>query len=352
MMMKATSHKRKVTFVLPGRNRSGGVRVTVEMANRLLRLGYDVRIAYRAKRWLTPAWSWALLQDAWLKAKGYTCTDWIDEFEGRLEMFFDLRALEFSTGEVVIAVGMYTVHDVNSLDSGVKKVRYNHGFSVGVTELTQSAWGLPMSTIVVASTLIPRMEKLSGQKVHAVVPNGLDRNEYFVESGIRRDGIGIMFSSHPNKAPESIIQLVRRLREKWPDIPHYYYGTDARPKGLESGTYVRYPSVAEARRIYNKSLVWLSTSREEGFCLPILEAMACGCAVVSADNLGALELIRNGENGFLVPIDRIDPFMEKIAVLLKSSELRERIVERGCETVRSFAWEEAVDRMDSFLKRI
>jgi hypothetical protein len=39
---------RHVTFVLPGDNRSGGVRVTAMMGNLLLERGYRVRIVHRA----------------------------------------------------------------------------------------------------------------------------------------------------------------------------------------------------------------------------------------------------------------------------------------------------------------
>lgn len=345
-------NKGNITFVLPGRNRSGGVRVTVEMANRLIDIGYEVRIAYRAKKRFTAVWARSIIENVWLGINGYDHTDWTDEYKGKLEKYIDLQSLVFSEKEIVIAVGMHTIKDVYSLNADVIKIRYNHGFSLGVEELTNSAWGLPMPTIVVASTLIPRMEKLSGQKARAVIPNGINTTEYFIENGSTRDGIGIMYSSHPNKEPKDIIKLAQRIEAKWACVPQYYYGTDEMPKALRTGIYKRFPSVEQARKIYNRCMVWLSVSREEGFCLPILEAMACGCVVISSDNLGAKELIRNGENGYLVPTGDIDSFLVRVEQVLNNTELREYIVQKGLETVKAFSWETAVAKMDSFLNDI
>ncbi|MEL7656759.1 MAG: glycosyltransferase family 4 protein, partial [Bacillota bacterium] len=346
------SKQLKVTFVLPGVNRSGGVRVTVVMAERLRMLGYEVRIVYPANPRFGRKWFYNISKKAWTTFLRYSHTNWISHFHGPVSRFVDILDLEFLPGEVVIAVGTYTVHDVNRIGAHVIKVRYNHGFSLGIPELTRSAWGLPMTTIAVASTLVPRLEAISRGKVAAVIPNGINTSEYYVDSGIRRDGIGIMYSSHPNKAPEEIISLMCRVKDEWPDIPQYFFGADPVPAMLKFGTYSRFPSVAEMRKIYNQCIIWLSVSREEGFCLPLLESMACGCAVVSANNDGARELIQNGDNGFLLPAGDIDAFIIAIRRLIEETNLRQRMIRRSQEVVRRFNWETSVSLMDRFLKRL
>jgi len=340
----------KVTFVLPGRGRSGGVRVTVEMANRLLRLGYDVRVAYRTSPMLTRDWFKDILKNfVDYKIQKLTNTDWLDKFNGRSKKYSNLSGVRFAEREVVIAVGTHTVRDVYRLTGGVIKVRYNHGLSLDNPELTEHVWGLPMTTVTVSNTLVSRLEELCGAGVAAVIPNGIDSSEYFVENGAARDGVGFMYSSHPIKRPEDMICFAQDLGAEMPGIPQYYFGTDPRPTGLEQGTYVRYPSVAEARKIYNRCLVWISTSLGEGLPGPILEAMACGCAVVSADNLGAKELIKDGKNGFLVPVGDIEAFVTTVRRLIADPGLRERIVGSAFNTVKKFSWEKAVEKMDTFL---
>lgn len=49
--------------------------------------------------------------------------------------------------------------------------------------------------------------------------------------------------------------------------------------------------------------MWLFTSLEEGFGLPILEAMACGTPVVASRAGAAPDLIRDGETGYLCDWD-------------------------------------------------
>ena len=48
-------------------------------------------------------------------------------------------------------------------------------------------------------------------------------------------------------------------------------------------------------------LLCVASSKREGFGLNLIEAMACGLPVVAFDNRGHREVVRSGENGFLVP---------------------------------------------------
>lgn len=75
------------------------------------------------------------------------------------------------------------------------------------------------------------------------------------------------------------------------------------------------------------------------FCLPswyreglpkvILEAMACGRAVVSTDMPGCREAVRHGENGLLVPPKDAHALAEALAILLADPALRHLLGERG-----------------------
>lgn len=341
----------KVTFVLPGMNRSGGVRVTMEMACRLQQRGIDTRVAYRRR----PKLSWQALKDVFKNLTTtvrYRHVDWMTDVEVCVEPFVKLSDLKFERGEIVIAVGVYTVKDVYELNRDVKKVRFNHGFSVGINGLTRFAWGpLPMVTITVSNTLVPLLEEISGQKVAAVIPNGVNPREYFVENKVR-DGIGFMYSSHPNKAPQDLLRVVSGIKASWPEVPIRCFSTEKKPKGLEVDEYVRYPSISRARELYNRSLIWLVTSYEEGLPGPVLEAMACGCCVVSSDNLGSKEIIEHNVNGVLVCKGDIRGFLDAIGSLLLDKDKRDSIAMAGMETVKRFSWDVAVSKMEEFLRSL
>src|SRR5207237_1758015 len=59
--------------------------------------------------------------------------------------------------------------------------------------------------------------------------------------------------------------------------------------------------IEEVPRWYQRILIYAFTSRNEGFGLTLLEAMAAGAALVAARSGGAEKVVTEGETGFLVP---------------------------------------------------
>lgn len=337
---------RKVTFVLPGRRRSGGVLATVAMGNELLRRGYDVRIAWRG----FPLVSAQSMRRAVKRVEGLMRLgrddDGLVEFEGRMECFLQLESIVFSQGERVIAVGSMTVGDVRRLSAPVIKMRYCHGFTPHDEALMQEAWGFAMPTLSVSASLVGRLEALSGQGVLGVVSNGIDGKRFYPEPGVARDGIGVIYGDHVSKDPETLVELLGRVRQRWPSVRRYAFGQARRPACLTRSEYTRMPDPDKVRRIYNHAKVWVVPSRSEGFGLPILEAMACGAAVVSTRTEGALELIRHEENGLLVNVGDVEGFMESIDRLLGDEGARQRLVEQGLRTVARYRWASAADQLE------
>ena len=55
----------------------------------------------------------------------------------------------------------------------------------------------------------------------------------------------------------------------------------------------------------------------------LLEAMACGCAIVASDGMPVAEVITSGVEGVLVPMDDPQNLAHRVSVLLKNPHLRE-----------------------------
>ncbi len=339
-----------ITFVLNALNRSGGSRVTVEMANRLIRRGYLVRIVVHDHRARSFARVKTPVRNLYLTMRGRDHHDWGRGFLGRPQRFTLLDDLEYAPGEIVIAVGTDAIDHVQRLSRDVTKLRFCHGFAEDRPQTTSRVWSGPLPTLAVASTLVPRLREL-GAPVVGVVHNGIDPEEYFDERA-ERAWVGFMYSTHYNKAPEHAQRLVETLRARWPAIRFHAFGESSRPSWLLPDEYLQYPSVAEARALYNKSKIWLLVSRMEGLPGPILEAMACGCAVVSTNNVGSRELVRDGENGILLPIGDIDGFAGIVGRLLFDIDLRDRLADAGRRTARTYTWERAADQMEDVLRSI
>lgn len=341
----------KLSFLLPGDNYSGGVRVTVQMGNYLLKRGHDVRIACRTACWFSRRWLRSLATAIKFRCYGIRPTRWLADFEGKTEAFIRLEDLNFSNGEIVIAVGADAVEELSRLDRAVIKLRYCHGIVERGPDEMRRFWGGSMPAIVVSPGLLPRLEEYCHGPILGVVPNGICQTEYFVEER-NRDGIGLIFSQHPIKGPEVAAALVQSLAGKFPQVPRYIFGACRQSEALGTSTYRRYPSVAQAREIYNRSKIWLVTSRDEGFCLPMLEAMACGCAVISSRHTNAADLIQDGVNGFIVPYGDVEGYLNRIEQLLADDALRIQIVNEGFKTVKRLTWEHAADCMEEVLLKV
>ena len=74
----------------------------------------------------------------------------------------------------------------------------------------------------------------------------------------------------------------------------------------------------ELRALYARASVYVPMSCSEYCGVAVVEAMACGLPVVSADNLGAGEVIRAEQTGWLVCSEDVDPLSLRTRRLLES----------------------------------
>ncbi len=102
--------------------------------------------------------------------------------------------------------------------------------------------------------------------------------------------------------------------------------------------------------LYSGAAAFLCVSLYEGFGLPLLEAMACGCPVLAARAASIPEVV--GDAGLLV--DPLDPSaimkgMERIAC---DREYAEELAARGLSRSRLFTWERAAEAVGALHERI
>ncbi len=89
-------------------------------------------------------------------------------------------------------------------------------------------------------------------------------------------------------------------------------------------------------------LVWFPT-RYDGFGMPVIEAMACGTAVVSSNTSGIPEIAGNAAT--LLSPDRMTDHVEAISGLLEDDRLREEFRRRGRRHAQQYTWERAAQQL-------
>lgn len=98
-------------------------------------------------------------------------------------------------------------------------------------------------------------------------------------------------------------------------------------------------------KLYQQASVCVSTSINEGFCLPLLEAMQCGCPVVAAKNSGMIEVIEDA--GLLVEGWDKDVWISSIRSVLEN---REHYAAAGFAKAKKYDWIEVASRMSNFME--
>jgi len=91
--------------------------------------------------------------------------------------------------------------------------------------------------------------------------------------------------------------------------------------------------------LYSSATLCLYPSLYEGFGLPILEAMACGCPVLTS-NISSMPEVA-GDAAILVDPYSLEEIMSAIEKVLSDERLRVSLRQKGLERVKHFSWEKA-----------
>jgi len=88
---------------------------------------------------------------------------------------------------------------------------------------------------------------------------------------------------------------------------------------------------------YKEASIYCMTSRFEGLPMVLLEAQSYGLPIVAFDcNTGPDEIIINGSNGFLIEINDIDNFCDKLQYLMNNETIYQDMVEKSYKNIKRF----------------
>jgi glycosyltransferase involved in cell wall biosynthesis len=218
-----------------------------------------------------------------------------------------------------------------------------------------------------------RRERRLIRRAHALIANSLysaevfyrlfERNAVVVYGGIDGEIFRHGRSAHPEgvlsvgsldviKQHDFVIECVSRVpREQRPRLTIICpQGTDSTPEALYLERLARDRGVTleivcgitddELAARYANAIALLFAARLEPFGLVCVEAMACGCPVLTVAEGGPRETVVNGVTGFVLPRDP-DRFAQSLLRLIQDPELGRRLGANGARHVREhFSWKQ------------
>jgi glycosyltransferase involved in cell wall biosynthesis len=98
--------------------------------------------------------------------------------------------------------------------------------------------------------------------------------------------------------------------------------------------------------LLRRAEAFASASRQEGFPLSVLEAMAAGTPVVATAVGGVTELARDGGNALVVPPDDPSALAGALARVIADGSLRSQLSRAGTRTAYELAWTQIVERYE------
>lgn len=104
-----------------------------------------------------------------------------------------------------------------------------------------------------------------------------------------------------------------------------------------------YVSEEELVKLYNGARVFVYPSLYEGFGLPPLDAMQCGCPVITSNVSSLPEVVGNA--AITVNPNDINALAIEIKKVLSDNQLRKKMRDDGLDQAREFSWEKSAKRL-------
>jgi len=189
-----------------------------------------------------------------------------------------------------------------------------------------------------------------------------DREAELAATGIcTRYAIGCFGRVRAQKGTDIFIEAMCRLLPDYPEFSAVVIGAVTADQGAFNEQLKRRVAQAglsgrvyflgelpidEVPPWYRRLLIYAFTSRNEGFGLTLLEAMASGAALVAARAGAADKVVLEGETGLLVPAGDADAMTAALERLMRDPALAQRMGRSGRERALSlFSVETEADRI-------
>ena len=312
-----------IIFVLPATSMSGGIRAVLEKAEALIELGERVEV-------------WAL--------QGNPTWTEISFDVRKFNTYEDLTDALSLVNAIKVATWWETSEPVflASLQRGIP-VQYVQEFESWFYPNSQAAQTAVVSSyrpeFAYTTTASFQQAELAEIGIDApIIPPAYDAELFYEDPTIERDENTLLAlgRSFFQKNFKQTADAWNSLGESRPNLQ--LFGFEPEILRDSRAAYSVRPSDKEIADLYRSATAFIQTSLHEGFSLPIIEAMASGCPVITTDSHGNRDFCINEVNCLMVEQGDIAGTAAAIERLMEDRELRERLSTAGIETAKRYSW--------------
>jgi len=145
------------------------------------------------------------------------------------------------------------------------------------------------------------------------------------------------------------LKFVLAGKPAWEDMSHFYRKIEE-SRFRERIVLPGYVDIATKRKLYSHALCFLFPSVCEGWGNPVLEAMACGCPVITSNTTAMPEA--GGDAAVYVESGNVSMLAEKLDGILSSDETRSALVEKGLKHSKFFSWDKTASQVEAVYRKL
>lgn len=366
-----------INFTMWDVNRTGGVRVLFELANRLNERGHYVTITTLGKpglhNWFPLKISEVIYAEQKLyRTNGKSASSIVKNIfdkmpEKFLQPFGVIRdglrsqAVQLLAGsipkntDINIATLCFSAFSVNKSKIGIPFYYLQHYEPILFDNSYTKHWidktySLPLNKIANSSWLKTLIRKKFDLDSYGPVIPGIDHQVFHQRDVAKRDSeirIVALGKSLKWKGLSDLFEALKTVRKEIPSVKLILYGSEPYLKDYAPipCEYRANISDAELADLYSVADAVVTPSWYESSPLPPLEAMACGTPVITT-KYGTEDYCFNEKN-CLVVMPRDPPTLAQAIIgLLRNERIREQFRKEGPVTAKQFTWEKATDAVE------
>jgi len=339
----------KIIFLIPHLKISGGGRIGLNYAHFLAQKGYQVNVIVTSKK------LWRRYPANLLNFK----VRWFKGFAAKVLRVKDLGEDNLPDADIIVACAWQMARLMNtySAKKGIQFqfIMHDERLYHGQREEIEKVYKYPIKKIAISSWIKERLKKDFNINAELLI-TPVDFNLFHsvdVKKNNQEIRILMLHHTYKWKGVKEGLRAFSNAKKQIPNLKLILFGARKEKIDIPHDEYYYKLPQKKLAHLYSSCDIFLCPSWYEGLGMPAMEAMACGCAVVTYDTGGSRDYAFDGKTAFVAKSRDVKDLSNKLLLAVKNGELREKIAQGGYKFIHNDieTWEESVNRLENIFKK-